>query len=123
LKCRPISPSGGDRRPTGEEISICSPYLDRQLEIISPRFICTLGDTATRHILGRCGIKPRRITEIHGRVFDTGQLKIIPMFHPAAALYRKGLEDTMRKDFQKLGRLLRRQPHDHPLSRGGGSSL
>ncbi len=114
LKCHPISPSGRDRRPNNEEISICSPYLDQQIEIIEPKVICTLGDTATRYILEKYGIKPRRISKLRGRIFDTGSLKIIPVFHPAAALYRRELEDTMRRDFHKLADLLKHVTRDLP---------
>lgn len=107
VKCRPISSSGGDRRPTKEEISICSMYLDQQISIIRPRFICTLGDTSTRYVFEKYGIKPERISTLHGRIFDVGSLKIIPMFHPAAVLYRRELEEAMKRDFRSLENLLR----------------
>ena len=112
VKCRPISSSGGDRRPTKEEISICSVYLDQQIAIIRPKFICTLGDTSTRYILEKYGIKPERISRLHGRIFNVGTLKIIPMFHPAAVLYRRELEEAVKKDFQNLESLLRDAPSE-----------
>lgn len=110
VKCRPISSSGGDRRPTKEEISICSPYLDQQISIIGPSFICTLGDTSTRYILEKYRIKPERISKLHGRIFDVGSMKIIPMFHPAAILYRRELEEAMKEDFRILESLLKVTP-------------
>ncbi len=107
VKCRPIAASGGDRRPTKEEIRVCSPYLEGQITALSPRFICTLGNTATQYLLPRYGIKPESISEMRGRVFIAGSLRIFPTYHPAAALYRKELEQVMKRDFQELGSLVR----------------
>ena len=70
LKCRPVSPEGKDRRPTEEEVSACSRFLDSQIERIEPRVICTLGDTATHYILRKYRIEPDGISKIHGRVFE-----------------------------------------------------
>lgn len=110
VKCRPISSSGRDRRPTKEEISTCCTYLDQQISIIRPSFITTLGDTSTRYIFEKYGIKPERISKLHGRIFDIGSSKIIPMFHPAALLYRRELEEAMKEDFRTLESLLKGAP-------------
>jgi DNA polymerase len=106
LKCRPASPEGKDRKPTEQEVSACSHFLDSQIEKIKPKVICTLGDTATQYILRKYGLKPDGISKIHGRVFEAGKLKIIPLYHPAAALYTYRLERVMRKDFEKLKSIL-----------------
>lgn len=106
LKCRPTSPEGKDRKPTEQEISACSHFLDSQIKKIKPKVICTLGDTATQYILRKYGIKPDGISKIHGRVFEAGNLKIIPLYHPAAALYTYRLERVMREDFKKLKSIL-----------------
>jgi len=106
LKCRPTSPEGKDRRPTEQEVSACSHFLESQIEKIKPKVICTLGDTATQYILRKYGLKPDGISRIHGRVFKAGELKIIPLYHPAAALYIFRLERVMRKDFEKLKSIL-----------------
>lgn len=106
LKCRPTSPEGKDRRPTEEEVSACSHFLDSQIEKIKPKVICTLGDTATHYILRKYGIKPDGISKIHGRVFEADKLKIIPLYHPAAALYTYRLEKVMREDFMKIKSIL-----------------
>jgi len=106
LKCRPVSSEGKDRRPTEQEVSACSHFLDSQIEKIKPKVICALGDTATRYILRRYGIKPDGISRIHGRVFEADKLKIIPLYHPAAALYTYRLERVMREDFGKLKSVL-----------------
>ncbi len=106
VKCRPIDARGGDRRPTEEEVKACSPYLDKQLELIRPRIICTLGDTATRYALKRYGLAPSRIRELHGRALRVGDSILLPMFHPSAALYRARLMASMREDFGRLRALL-----------------
>jgi len=106
LKCRPSSSEGRDRKPTEQEISACSRFLDIQIEKIKPKVICTLGDTATQYILRKYGIKPDGISKIHSRVFEVDKLKIIPLFHPAAALYTYRLEKVMREDFKKLKSIL-----------------
>jgi len=106
LKCRPVSIEGKDRKPTEQEISACSHFLDSQIEKIKPKVICTLGDTATHYILRKYGIKLDRISKIHGRVFEADKLEIIPLFHPAAALYTYCLERVMREDFRKLKSIL-----------------
>jgi len=106
LKCRPTSLEGKDRKPTEQEISACSHFLDSQIEKIKPKVICTLGDTATQYILRKYGINPEGISKIHGRAFKAGNLKIIPLYHPAAALYTYGLERVMREDFKKVKSIL-----------------
>ncbi len=108
LKCRPRTPSGKDRKPRVGEISACAPYLNRQIEIIRPRIICAMGDTASTYILEKHGFKPRKIGEMHGKIFQTDTLKIMPTYHPAAGLYTYGLRGVMKRDFEKLGAQLRR---------------
>jgi len=106
LKCRPVSSEGKDRKPTEREVSACSHFLDSQIEKIKPKVICTLGDTATQYILRKYGIKPDAISKIHGKVFEADKLKIIPLYHPAAALYTYRLETVMKEDFMKLKSIL-----------------
>jgi len=106
LKCRPVSSEGKDRKPTEREVSACSHFLDSQIEKIKPKVICTLGDTATQYILRKYGIKPDAISKIHGKVFEADKLKIIPLYHPAAALYTYRLERVMKEDFRKLKSIL-----------------
>jgi len=102
LKCRPP----GNRDPLPREIETCTPYLDRQIKAIKPKFIMTLGRHSTSYVLSRAGFETGGITELHGRVYeaDLNGLRafIIPTFHPAAALYNKRYEDDIRKDLQSL---------------------
>jgi uracil-DNA glycosylase family 4 len=106
LKCRPTSSEGKDRKPTEQEVSACSQFLDSQIEKIKPKVICTLGDTATQYILRKYGLKPDGISKIHGKVFEAADVKIIPLYHPAAALYTYRLERVIREDFKRLKSIL-----------------
>lgn len=100
LKCRPSD----NRDPLPDEVAACTPFLNRQIQIIGPRLIVTLGRHATSYILSKAGLPVESITKLHGRTFNTSilglQVVMIPTFHPAAALYhvkyKRGLED----DFQ-----------------------
>ena len=105
LKCRP-SIDGRDRRPSEEEIKACSPYLDRQIELIQPRVICTLGNVAMEHIFSKYGLDERSISRIHGSIFETDNLQIIPLYHPAAVLYKPDLNPIMRRDFKIIKELI-----------------
>jgi len=107
VKCRPPE----NRDPTEEEIKACSPYLDRQIDIIRPKVIVPLGRHSMRYILTKFGFEPEPISKIHGKTFETrtlfGKLVIMPMYHPAAALYKPPIREELRKDFVKLAKLLK----------------
>jgi DNA polymerase len=98
LKCRPPE----NRDPASEEIEACKPYLVRQLEIIRPEIICTLGNFATRTLTGRT----EGITRLRCKPIRFGKAFVFPMLHPAAALHRGDLYDEVRKDFEKLKQFL-----------------
>ena len=102
LKCRPPD----NRDPTPEEIAICSPYLDRQIELIRPRVICTLGNFATKLITGA----QQGITKVHGVAQDRElgglPVRVFPLFHPAAALRTPSVKQLLREDLAKLPALL-----------------
>jgi len=95
-----------------EEISTCSVYLDKQIELVKPQIIIPLGSIATRYTLEKYNLPKKGISEIHGQLFhvSVGDLfnpsrgiKIIPMFHPAAALRTPVLLELIKKDWQRLG--------------------
>jgi DNA polymerase len=102
LKCRPP----GNRDPQLGEIENCRPYLVRQVELIEPRVICTLGNFATKLIRG----DPAGITRVHGqpevRAFGGHTARVYPLFHPAAALYTPRTLETLREDFARLPAVL-----------------
>ena len=102
LKCRPP----GNRDPLPEEIDACKPYLHRQIELIEPKVICTLGNFATK-LLTR---SQRGITGVHGRaqVHELGgrTVRVYPLYHPAAALRSTKTLEELREDFRGLPQLL-----------------
>lgn len=102
LKSRP--PENRDPQPS--EIQACTPYLDRQIKIIESKLIVTLGRHSMTYILSRLGFEARGITKAHGKVYD-GELlglkvRVIPTFHPAAALYDPKYRDALERDFQVI---------------------
>ncbi len=104
LKCRPP----GNRDPSREEIDACTPHLDRQIELIKPKIVVTLGNFATRYTLEKFGFKPESIGRIHGKIFDVKDRnsKIVPVYHPASALYNPGIKGLMLDDFRVIGDLI-----------------
>lgn len=104
LKCRPP----GNRDPQPIEIESCRPYLERQIELIQPRVIATLGNFATKLLSGN----QTGITRVHGspQVHEIGgrSVFLMPLFHPAAALRNPGLVETLRGDIGRLPALLER---------------
>ena len=110
VKLRPPN----NRNPTQEEIKAFSPYLDRQIEIIKPKIICCLGNFATDYIFKKFNLKEKiqGISKIHGQIFSVttlfGQIKIIPLYHPAVATYNINMKETLKKDFQMLDKLIKK---------------
>ena len=100
LKDRPPA----NRNPLPDEIEACTPYLLRQIEIIKPKLVCTLGNYATAFILNKHGLadKVQGISKIHGQIFETGKFKVIPLYHPAVAVYNANMIEVLKKDFQAL---------------------
>jgi DNA polymerase len=102
LFCRPP----GNRDPLPQEISNCQDYTFRQLELIRPKVVCTLGNFATKLLRG----EPVGITRLHGkpevRTIGPRTVRLLPLYHPAAALYTRSLLDTLREDFAQIPRLL-----------------
>ena len=102
LKCHPP----GNRDPLPVEIDNCQEYLHRQVELIQPNVICTLGNFSTKLLRG----DPTGITRLHGQpeVLTLGRraVRLYPIFHPAAALYTPRMLETLREDFTRLPELL-----------------
>jgi uracil-DNA glycosylase family 4 len=110
VKDRP--PKNRDPRP--EEIELYAPFLDRQIEIIKPKVVATLGRFSMQYIMSRYGLESELgpIGKLHGQIFDTeiaGQkVKIVPLYHPAVALYNPNNRDELKKDFKVLKSLFNR---------------
>lgn len=99
LKCRPLS----NRNPKPEEIEACATFLRQQTQTISPDVIVTLGNFATQFIL-RTGVG---ITHLRGTVQRAGRFLVLPVFHPAAAIYDRSKRDVLLSDFERVGSLVR----------------
>jgi uracil-DNA glycosylase len=104
LKCRPP----GNRDPLPEEIQACEGHLFKQIELIRPRVVATLGNFATKLLSG----KPTGITRVHGQdqevTLGGRTVLLYPLFHPAAALYTPRMLDVLEADFARLPDLLGR---------------
>ena len=105
LKCRPP----GNRDPLPEEIEACESHLWRQIELIQPRVVATLGNFATKLLSGR----PTGITRVHGQEQETTlggrRVLLYPIYHPAAALYTPRMLEVLKSDFVRLPELLGRE--------------
>ena len=112
LKCHPP----GNRDPLPAEIDNCQEYLHRQVELIEPTVICTLGNFSTKLLRG----DPMGITRLHGQpeVLTLGAraVRLYPIFHPAAALYTPRMLETLREDFTRLPELLALGAPEQPQS-------
>jgi uracil-DNA glycosylase len=111
LKCRPPQ----NRDPLPGEIDACQDYLFRQLELIRPKVVCTLGNFSTKLLRGDTGTG---ITRLHGReeirVIGPRTVRLYPIFHPAAALYTPKMLETLREDFGRIPELLARDAPPQP---------
>lgn len=108
LKCRPP----GNRDPLPEEIAACEPHLFRQIELIEPKIVATLGNFATKLLSG----KPAGITKVHGYeqevTLGARTVSLYPLYHPAAALYTPSMLKVLEEDFARIPSLLERAAED-----------
>ena len=97
-----------NRDPLPEEIEIYAPFLDCQIEIIGPKVIATLGRFSMQYVMNRYGLEKDldSISKLHGKVFATDNFKVVPLYHPAAAIYNQHLLDTLKEDFKVLKTLV-----------------
>ena len=104
IKCRPP----GNRDPLPEEIAACEPHLFRQIELIEPKLVATLGNFATKLLSGR----PAGITRVHGReqevTLGSRTVLLYPLYHPAAALYTPSMLKVLEEDFSRIPDVLER---------------
>jgi DNA polymerase len=115
LKCRPP----GNRDPMPDEIEACESHLFRQVELIEPKVVATLGNFSTKLLSG----KQLGITRVHGQVQQVTlggrSVLLYPLYHPAAALYTPSMLEVLREDFARipdlLGRVAEPVPEPEPL--------
>jgi len=109
--CRPP----GNRDPLPQEIANCHDWLSRQLELIAPKVVCTLGNFSTKLLRG----DPTGITRLHGQaeicVIGPRAVRLVPLYHPAAALYTRSLLETLREDFSRIPALLALEAPEQPM--------
>ena len=101
LKCRPP----GNRDPISEELEACTPYLDRQIEAINPKIISPLGRHSMNFLMKKFNLEDKidLISKIHGKIFDIeNDIKLVPLYHPAVAVYNANMKEILIKDFEIL---------------------
>jgi uracil-DNA glycosylase len=110
LMCRPP----GNREPLPQEVANCQGWLHAKLERVRPRVVCTLGNFATKAVRG----EPAPVTRLHGRpevrVIGAQAVRLLPLYHPAAALYTRSLLDALEADFAQIPALLALDRPDAP---------
>ena len=106
VKCRPPN----NRAPRKPEIEACNPYLQSQIKLINPRIVCALGTPAITTLIG----DEYSASRFHGKPLTKGRVTLLPMYHPAAALYDASLKETLFHDFQILKKLLEKEETIHP---------
>ncbi len=96
-----------NRDPLPKEIEIYGPFLDRQIEIIQPKVIATLGRYAMGYIMKKfdLDLELEPISQAHGKVYHADGVEIVALYHPAVAIYNRQTLDTLKHDFQILSRL------------------
>jgi DNA polymerase len=106
LICRPPK----NRNPLKKEINICKKYLDLQIDIIQPNIIVPMGNFSTSYILNKFNLKVDKISNTHGRIYKIKNklqnIKIIPLYHPAFAIYNKNIKNTLFNDFKSIKKAL-----------------
>jgi len=98
----------GNRDPSPEEIALYAPFLKRQIEIIRPAVIATLGRFSMAFVIEEYAksVELQSISQMHGKVFEAemkyGKVAIIPLYHPAVAIYKASMKEELKKDFRVL---------------------
>ena len=102
-----------NRDPTAAEIELYAQYLDRQIDIIQPKVLATLGRFSMNYVMARYGIKDQiePISKAHGKSYTAqtsyGKVEIVPQYHPAVALYNGSMRSVLKKDFEIMKKYLK----------------
>jgi uracil-DNA glycosylase family 4 len=112
LKCRPPK----NRDPSIDEIKKCTPYLIEQIKIIRPKIIITLGNYSSKFVLSGFNVenmkKIKGISDIHGQIVNLNiegiDYKIVPIYHPAAMMYKPSIREKFENDFKVIEKLLQK---------------
>jgi DNA polymerase len=115
VKCRPP----GNRDPEPEEIQACSDYLDRQIQVINPKVIVTLGRFSMARFLPNA-----KISDVHGQATMVKGRLVVAMYHPAAALHQQSLRPVLEADFTNLPELIKKAGNNtNEVDSPNGSTL
>lgn len=101
-----------NRDPKQAEIALYAPFLDRQVEIIEPKVVATLGRFSMEYMFTHFNAEDQleSIGKMHGKLFEVeapfGKVSLMPLYHPAVALYNGGMKETLLEDFQKLKKII-----------------
>lgn len=104
LKCRPP----GNRDPLPNEIEACTGYLEKQIEILKPQLVCSMGNYAASFVMRKFGLgdQVQGISKIHGQIFETDKFKVVALYHPAVAVYNANMKDILKKDLEGVKDLI-----------------
>ena len=109
VKYRPTKRSAAgrvvNRPPTQEEIRLFLPWLLREIELVGPKYVLTLGNVPLKALKGRTGV----IGELHGRFIDWNGRVLYPMYHPASVIYNPSLKEVYREDVRLFARRFREE--------------
>ena len=110
VKFRPVKRSAAgntvNRTPSQEEIKLSLPFLRRELALIDPEVIVTLGNVPLRALMGRGAV----IGEVHGTWLEWEGRRLYPLYHPASVIYNRSLRAVYEQDVVRLGACLRGEP-------------
>lgn len=99
-----------ENKATDEQIDTCTPYLDKQIDILKPKIIILLGNVATKYIFKKFGLPIEPMYHLHGKIFSVSNLlmqaNIVPMYHPAAALRNPSLRNTIENDWKQIPNII-----------------
>ena len=119
LKDRPPE----NRDPQPEEIKACTPYLERQIDAISPKIICPLGRYSMKFLMEKFELDDQlaEISKIHGKLFKVNKFfhnfTVIPFYHPAVATYNPNMKKILKEDFKVLKALLEKMSEEEERRR------
>ncbi|MDH7507068.1 MAG: uracil-DNA glycosylase, partial [Candidatus Thermoplasmatota archaeon] len=106
LICRPPK----NRNPLKKEIDKCKNYLDKKIEIIKPKILVPMGNFASSYVFDKFGLKKDKISNIHGKIFEIKNafwnIKIIPIYHPASAIYNNNIKKILYEDIKLIKNIL-----------------
>ena len=94
-----------NRPPTQEEVKLFLPWLMKEIELVGPRYVITLGNVPLKALMGRVSV----VGQLHGRFIDWNGRTLYPMYHPASVIYNPALKEAYRMDIERFAEMMREQ--------------